>query len=171
MSYYLGISEDFENPNDKEYYIRGKIISKASHIEALIDVYISNFLAKEDQILMIQKVILTRVSFENKRQIFQYLFEEKNKAVSTKYKELCNLLQEVNTQRNLFAHNMGVPPDNGVIDAYYVRLLKQPMKIGQLRESEAIKRLTYTKEEIIELLRLMDDTIDLLYKVLDATFK
>ncbi|MDQ3843634.1 MAG: hypothetical protein M3342_06415, partial [Bacteroidota bacterium] len=85
---------------------RGRIIHHAIEVEYLISMYIAQHFTKDEVKAeeLIAMILLPRMTFENKLQIFEQLILKYNHEFKTAFPSFRNDINEIIEERNIFAH-------------------------------------------------------------------
>ena len=92
----------------RDYERRGEIISRTVNLERIIDTVIASYFChdtvKRDELLFLL-LSTERISWENKRQIMQWILEKYAPDLKKQYPDIFKDLQEIGEFRNVLAHN------------------------------------------------------------------
>jgi len=143
---------------------RGKIINQAALLESVMDIYISRHFSKEPirQLEMIELILSSsRITFENKRQVFKFLVDKYEPEFAKRNKSYANDLDTLNRQRNIFAHY----PLNVAIEAN--ELFEKHRTISFIKFKNATALEIYNEKKIDQYLKLFNKMITQIIELIE----
>lgn len=132
--------------------VRGKIINETIYLERLIDEFLGRFFCSDPtrQAVLFDALLGTeRITFENKRQIFQFVCERHYVQIKKENKDLFKDISTIIEHRNVLAHNLL----NTTIDGYNKFISNKSISVIKFKNTYTV--LEYSPRFVEELLELI----------------
>ena len=136
---------------------RGQILNLFANLEVHIDFYIAQHFCKkeEDWLELMEQILSTKMTFDQKRVVLNYLLQTYNQEFYSANKGLHAELEKLNKIRNEFAHYPLDVTENGM-------KISKEMKIPLVKFSDKRNPVIYTLEKISEINERIVKTTDLI---------
>ena len=140
------MANDLTTLSAKAVQFRGQIIENLSSLELMIDTFLCFYFTKEESNRdeLANLVFRTnRITFESKRQIFEYILKNKFPNILVKYPSINKDLIFVIEQRNIIAHYILGNDEEDVF--------KQDKELTFIKYKNEISKIVYTNKQMVDL--------------------
>jgi hypothetical protein len=145
---------------------RGSVIQRACELELVIDLYIAQYFTKDNQkIINYLQLISPRLTFDSKREIFNFLIKKYNPEFEEQFKYHADL-DKIIKQRNIFAHYV-IDKSEFSIKAFEEKREVNFIKLKHGISEQGIEGHNYDAKKVDEIINGINIYVDAINKLID----
>ncbi|BFG69623.1 hypothetical protein KACHI17_05040 [Sediminibacterium sp. KACHI17] len=146
---------------------RGQIINVFASLETHLDIFLGqHFCTHEDKKDQMLNLVLSRITFDNKRAIFKFLIDNYYTKWLAKYPDFNAAIKDISDERNIFAHYTMDTTLEGIDymvnsrNVVFIKFKNQRERIeySEQRINELIGKISKWAEAIAELIKFDDNS-------------